>query len=162
MINIDNLVIKQGTVKDFRKYWLGSKAAKPQIKKHIANDNCMFFYAKIGTKYAGTVCFFKNLDEKDAADGKLNGYLCNLFVFPEYRKNGIGTMLIDTVKNCAKTLGFYNLTLGVDEDETENLKLYTKLGFTERLGIYDFDLFYLKDGTAVPKKPYTLLSCKLQ
>lgn len=162
MININDIVVKQGTIKDFKKYWLGSKDAKPQFAKHIEDGNCIFWYAKMGKKYIGTVYFFKNLDDKSAADGKVNCYLCNLFVFPEYRKNGIGTMLIETAKNYAKTLGFNNLTLCVDEDETANVRLYTELGFTNQTGVCDFDLVYRKDGAAVPTEQYILISCDLQ
>ncbi len=49
----------------------------------------------------------------------LNPWLVSLYVTREFRKHGIGTMLIDSVIAKSKELGFSDLYLFVDSDNTQ-------------------------------------------
>ena len=55
----------------------------------------------------------------------------NLFVIPEYRRQGIGTALIEVLTAVAYHLNITNLEIGVSIDNPRALALYQRLGFQE-------------------------------
>lgn len=54
-----------------------------------------------------------------------------LYVLPEYRKNGIATMLFDNVLNKAKELNAKRIILDTYKRFESAIRLYKKLGFNE-------------------------------
>ena len=57
--------------------------------------------------------------------------LDNVAVHPDYQGRGFGRMLITFAETQAKNAGFDFITLYTNEQMTENLQLYKKLGFVE-------------------------------
>lgn len=154
--------ILHGTLNDFDMYWKDASWAKPQFRKYIEEDNAEFWFAKDGEMVVGRVYFFKLLADKFAADGVSRGYLCNLHVLKEYRKQGIGTALLITLINRAKELNFIGLTLGVDENEVANVKLYSRLGFVEKVKKCKEDLICVQDsGEPQPSPEFLLMMRRL-
>ncbi|MEG2917910.1 MAG: GNAT family N-acetyltransferase [Clostridium sp.] len=76
---------------------------------------------------------FLKLSDSEFADGIHTAYLCAFRIIKELRGQGYGTKLIDTVLEHIKELGFKAVTIGVDETETDNLRLYKRIGFTQKI-----------------------------
>jgi ribosomal protein S18 acetylase RimI-like enzyme len=101
--------------------------------ENIKNNNAQFWaYDKDG-KLAGELYVFKSLDDTDFADGKDKAYLCAFQISKDLRGQGYGTKLISHVINHLKNEGIKTVTIGVDETEEANVRLYHKLGFLEKI-----------------------------
>jgi ribosomal-protein-alanine N-acetyltransferase len=59
------------------------------------------------------------------------GHITNIAVHPEYRKNGIGSLLIEGLIDIAKTEGISRMTLEVRRSNLAAQRLYRKYGFEE-------------------------------
>lgn len=154
--------ILRGTLNDFDMYWKDASWAKLQFRKYIEEDNGEFWFAKVGETVVGRVYLFKLLADKYAADGVSRGYLCNLHVLKEYRKQSIGTALLTAMINRAKELNFMGLTLGVDENEISNVKLYSHLGFIEKVKKCTEDLICVQEsGEPQPSPEFLLMMRRL-
>ena len=57
-------------------------------------------------------------------------YICALAVFPEFRRQGIGTQFLTIAHQQAQTQGFDTLSLLCFEQNTKAVKLYQRQGFT--------------------------------
>jgi len=156
------MIIKKGTYEDFWNYWKDADWARPQFGEYMKRDDAEFWCAVIDEKVVGRIYFFKNLYDPDAADRKTRGYICNLHVLREYRKQGIGTALINTIKERGREIGFTHMTLGVDENELANVRLYKNLGFTDNIKTTNRDLICVdENGNYFVGKEYLLMACKL-
>ncbi|MEO0537475.1 MAG: GNAT family N-acetyltransferase [Cyanobacteria bacterium P01_A01_bin.123] len=58
-------------------------------------------------------------------------YVCGIAVFPEYRKQGIGTQMMKVAEAQAITKGFGTLSLIVFEQNVVAKRLYDRLGYAE-------------------------------
>ena len=63
--------------------------------------------------------------------GKKYNYvlLDQLFITLEYRKKGIGTKILESIKEIAKTKGCTDLYLTVNQENENAIKVYEKFGF---------------------------------
>ncbi len=59
------------------------------------------------------------------------GYITNVAVFPEYRKKGVGTALLERVFSLAKDEGLSFVSLEVRVSNNTAISLYKKLGFKQ-------------------------------
>jgi RimJ/RimL family protein N-acetyltransferase len=101
--------------------------------KNINGGNAIFWTAEDDGKLIGELYVFLNLDDKDFADGTKTAYLCAFRVEENYRRQGIGTSLIETAVKELAERGFTGVTIGVDETEELNIKLYRRLGFNTKI-----------------------------
>ena len=76
--------------------------------------------------YIGIICI---IDE---------GYITNVAVFPESRKKGVGTALLERVFSLAKDMGLSFVSLEVRESNIPAISLYEKLGFKQEGKRKDF------------------------
>ena len=60
-------------------------------------------------------------------------YLCAFRIRKEYRGQGLGSKLMQTVLADLKSAGFRHVTIGVGPDEEQNVRLYHRLGFTSKI-----------------------------
>ena len=56
-------------------------------------------------------------------------YVSRLIVKYEYRRQGIGSKLVDFITEKAKSQGYTEMSIGVDLDNYPALKLYMEAGF---------------------------------
>ncbi len=106
--------------------------ASPTAKyfcENISSGNAIFWTVENDNELIGELYVFKNLEDKDFADGISTAYLCAFRVREDYRGNGIGSSLLNSVLEDIKSSGFARVTIGVSPDEERNLKLYKNLGF---------------------------------
>lgn len=159
---LDRITITRGSPADFSKYYEDSKYMKAGFEKLVEQETLIPFFALLGDKMIGKIHFVTQLKDLQIADGKQVGYICNLYVKKSFRNNGIGTMLVETVKRYAIENGFSVLTLGVEEDNSKNMYLYDKLGFNSKVKDMNTDLLFKDaEGKAILVKPYAVYSCNL-
>lgn len=100
-----------------------------QIKK----KNAEFWTYDWGGQLAGELYVFKELEDKEFADGKDRVYLCAFRIIKVLRGQGYGTKLMNHVLSHLKEEGYKTVTIGVDETEEDNIRLYHRIGFLEKV-----------------------------
>ena len=83
------------------------------------------FFAMDDGNYAGLALCFTLPDDPQKAE------LISMWVAPEYRRRGVGRLLIDTVIAWAIERGIETLVLMVTGVNRAGIEFYRKLGFTE-------------------------------
>lgn len=88
----------------------------------------------------------KGMDLENAEDEAVEGeyYVDSLAVLPQYRRRGIGRMLLEAQVEKAKLAGFNKITLLVDPKNTSAQKLYKEVGFREESEVYAFGQMFWK------------------
>lgn len=100
---------------------------KEELEDLISNQN--IFVIKKDKKILGYILLSRN-------EGKKNGYryrkqlnIDAMGVLEEYRNQGIGTKLLEFIKEYAKDNNFTDLRLTVNEENENARHLYEKMGF---------------------------------
>jgi GNAT superfamily N-acetyltransferase len=125
--------ITQGTVKEMLALWY-KKNTSEFFSDNIQKGNAEF-WTLLGTNgdLIGELYIFKNLNDKDFADGTTTAYLCAFRIVKNMQGNGFGTELMNFVFKRLRELGFKYATIGVEPEEKANVRLYTRMGFTEKV-----------------------------
>lgn len=107
---------------------------------NIDRGNFEFWTAQSDGRLLCELYLVRALDEDpDFADGVTRCYLCAFRTVKPYRGQGIGSRLMEVVLDRARALGFAEATIGVDEREEANMRLYARFGFTRRIKQARFD-----------------------
>ncbi len=85
------------------------------------NKFAVYLSAKKGDKIVGYAGMWKIFDE---------GHITNIAVHPEFRRIGIGSMLLEELINRSKKGGITKMTLEVRKSNKAALELYAKYGFS--------------------------------
>lgn len=101
--------------------------------KNIKSGNADFWTLDDEGRLLGELYVFYNLEDKDFANGKDRAYLCAFRIEKELRGQGLGTNLIKSVMKEIKAQGYRTVTIGVDETEEANIRLYHRLGFQRKI-----------------------------
>lgn len=99
----------------------------------IKSGNRLVFVYKINGEFIGEGALV--LDEGDP-DYTIPGkriYVSRMIVKKEYRNCGIGREILEFLIEKARSMGYSEMTIGVDKDNVNALHLYKKYGFTEVL-----------------------------
>lgn len=116
-----------------------------QLKSQMRDEQHEFITAVDGSRVLGYVGLMYVLDE---------GYISNVAVHPDARRQGIGDALIDSLAAKAAELELAFLTLEVRESNAPAIALYAKHGFHpvgKRKNYYD-----------APKEDAVLMTCYLK
>ncbi len=96
-------------------------------------------------------------DEDDLAELGDVPLLSHLEVLPEYRKQGIGTRLMQRAERIAWERGYDRIALGVTDDNTDAIRLYLSCGYElwQPEPIETYREIFRDDGSidAVPDEP---------
>ena len=138
------MLIRKATGEEMLALWgyRTESAASPTAKffyRNISAENAAFWALDTGAELIGELYVFWDLPDKDFADGHHTAYLCAFRVKKEYRGRGLGTRLMERVLEELKAKGYRRATIGVAGDEALNIKLYRRLGFTEKVKDCFFD-----------------------
>lgn len=95
----------------------------------ISGDRIVYIY-KINDEFIGECALVIHVDDSDYFIENKRIYLSRMIVKKEYRNQGIGGKLIDFLSDKAKEMGYSEIALGVDKDNSGALHLYQKKGFT--------------------------------
>ncbi len=102
-------------------------------REEIASGNRLVFIYKINGEFIGEgALVFDTADPDYTITGK-RVYVSRMIVKKEYRNRGIGSEILEFLIRKAKSMGFSEITIGVDKNNLNALHLYKKYGFTEVL-----------------------------
>lgn len=99
--------------------------SEQSIESEMSGENSVFLMAFDDDKAVGYVGLSAVLDE---------GYMGNLAVVTEYRRNGVGRALMKELLRICKEKDFAFVTLEVRESNIPAVNLYDSLGF-DRVGM---------------------------
>ena len=99
----------------------------------IVSGNRLVFVYKINGKFIGEGALVKQSDDPDYTIPDKRIYVSRMIVKKEYRNKGIGSEILTFLIEKAKSMGYSEITIGVDKDNVSALHLYNKFGFTEVL-----------------------------
>ncbi len=101
--------------------------------QNISSGNAVFWALDHNGELIGELYVFLDLDDKDFADGTDRAYLCAFRVSAEYRGQGLGSKLMMRAITELKEKGFRSATIGVSNDEPQNIKMYHHMGFSVKI-----------------------------
>ena len=92
------------------------------LSEELDNHTAHFLVAVCNRKIAGYIGVFVVCE---------SCYISNIAVFPEYRRMGLGGLLIDSARETAAKNGAQSLSLEVRPSNEAAVRLYMKKGFEE-------------------------------
>ena len=113
------------TVEDVKK--MSVNAIQKTVKAYQENPNYVQFIAEVDGELVGSIDFKNGNKEKISHQGAFA-----MTILPEYRNNGIGRALLETLINWAKNnRNIEKVCLEVMEENLGAIQLYKNLGFFE-------------------------------
>ena len=97
----------------------------------LKSGNRITYVCKDNEEFIAEISLVKDMDDSDYTIPSQRVYVSHLIVKPEYRRRGIGKMLVDFITDKAKALGYTEMSIGVDMDNYPALKLYLDCGFNK-------------------------------
>ena len=128
------MIIRQATIEEMVKLWYKFYTSE-FFSDNIKQGNAEFWAIEHHARLIGEIYLFKKLDDHDFADGNTTAYLYGFQMEELMRGKGLGTMLMERVLVRLRELNFRYVTIGVKPEEEKNIRLYTKLGFKEKIKI---------------------------
>ena len=101
--------------------------------RNIESGNAVFWTLDHEGELIGELYVFLDLEDRDFADGKDTAYLCAFRVKEGYRGRGLGSRLLEAALDDLKERGFRTATIGVGSDKPQNIKLYRRFGFSQKV-----------------------------
>lgn len=95
----------------------------------LVSENRIIFVYTMNDEFIGEGALVFENGDSDYTIPKQRIYLSRMIVKPEYRNQGIGSIIIDYLIEYAKNLGYKEMSLGVDIDNNNAKHLYEKKGF---------------------------------
>ncbi len=103
--------------KDFDEFWDASI-----LISEFENPDSLCFVAKYEKQIVGFASLWKSVDDV---------HITNIVTKKLFRKQGIGSQLLEFLIDTARKLQFISITLEVNENNTEAIKLYRNHCFQE-------------------------------
>ncbi len=106
------------------------------IKQLFEYEGSDLLVAKDGDKVVGMITMQRLIS---SAEGGYIGQMEDLVVHEEYRKMGVGSRLINKMRNIAQEYGYGRIQLAADVDNKNALEFYNRRGFYKtHLNIYHY------------------------
>lgn len=102
-------------------------------REEIASGNRIVFIYKINGEFIGEGALVFDTEDSDYTISNQRVYVSRMIVRKEYRNRGIGSEILAFLIEKAKSMGYSEMTIGVDKDNANALHLYEKFGFNEVL-----------------------------
>ena len=128
--------IKNNLISDFDNFW-----TYQILKEELESENSSYLVARMNNEIVGFAGIKVVLDEAD---------IMNIVIKKNYRNQGIGTLLLESLISLAKRLNLNSLSLEVSEENLPAIHLYQKFGF-ESLG-FRKNYYQDKNGIIMTKK----------
>ncbi len=132
-----NTVIEPLKLEDYHKcsnIWnIKSQPLAEKWRQEIAEGKRLVFVYKIKGEFIGEGALVFDTGDPDYTIKDIRVYVSRMIVKKEYRNRGIGSEILEFLIRKATEMGFSEMTIGVDKDNTNALHLYGKYGFTEVL-----------------------------
>lgn len=118
-----------------------TKYSESELEKIISDENTPVYAAFSDGKFAGyCFCEIKEMPERDYFRPFRYVYIDDLCVDETMRGKHIGSALFEFVKNEARALGAYEITLHVWEGNNKAKVFYDRLGFTPQSYTMEYKL----------------------
>ena len=101
--------------------------------EEIKSGNRLVFVYKINGEFVGEGALVLDTGDPDYTIPEKRIYVSRMIVKKGYRNRGIGSEILEFLIAKAKSMGYSEMTIGVDKDNANALHLYEKYGFTEVL-----------------------------
>ncbi len=136
--------IMKATGEEMRSLWdrLDMEIPEPTTDffyENISSGNADFWTIDDDGELIGELYAFYDLPDSDFADGKTTAYLRAFRVRKGYRGKGLGSLLMTQVLEDLRNKGLKRVTIGVGPDETQNVRLYRRFGFTTKIKDCHYD-----------------------
>lgn len=99
--------------------------------RELKSGNRITYVCKNNDDFIGEISLVKDMNDSDYTIPEQRVYISHLVVKPEYRRQGIGKLLVDYITEKAKELGYTEMSIGVNLDNYPALKLYIDSGFNK-------------------------------
>lgn len=146
----ENFIIKEATVKDsekigevfdlYRQFYKKDPdkiISIEYIKQRLTNKESTIFFVEEDNVCIGIVQLYVTFDSLELSKKII---LYDLFVRSEYRKKGIGAMLMDASKDFAKNNGITGIELSTAISNGTAQRLYESLGYERDNEFYNYYL----------------------
>lgn len=134
MTGYSNYVIKKLNINEYKKcnnIWdMSADPYTEPFRKEIETGNRVVYIYKVDGEFLGEIAYVLDMNDVDYTIPNQRIYLSRLIVKPEYRNKGIGGILVDFMIEEIRKMGYNEISIGVDKDNTAALHLYRKKGFT--------------------------------
>ena len=107
---------------EIEKESLSTAWGKKELEKELENKNAVYFCAQKDGETVGFIGMWNIAGE---------GNITNVAVHPDFRKKGIGSLLVNKMICYSKNNNIAFLTLEVNENNKNAYSLYKKCGFYE-------------------------------
>ena len=108
------------------------------IKRLHSDDRSDLFVAKDGERVVGMITMQRLIS---SAEGDYVGQIEDLVVDAEYRKMGVGSRLVNKMRNLALEYGYKRIQLAADMDNKNALAFYNRRGFKKtNLNVYHYNV----------------------
>ncbi|MGF7059695.1 GNAT family N-acetyltransferase [Brassicibacter mesophilus] len=147
MKEVVEIHVRIATVEEMKKLWEYSDS--PTYKyfvNGITSGNIEFWAVESikEKKLIGELYIFWNSEDADEADGVNRAYLCAFRIEEQFRGQGLASKLMKAALGRLKEKGFYEVTIGIDNENHEKLKsMYNSWGFNELIKQQHYDHHYL-------------------
>ncbi|NLO40793.1 MAG: GNAT family N-acetyltransferase [Ruminiclostridium sp.] len=126
------MTIRPGTIDEMLSLWYKFYTTEFFVE-NLQSGNAEFWTVEDQGRLVGELYLFKHLSDHDFADGFTTAYLYGFYVAEDMRGKGLGTLLLKTVLERLSELSFRYATIGVEPHEKANVRLYERMGFTEKI-----------------------------
>ena len=146
----ENFIIKEATVEDsekigevfdlYRQFYKKDPdkiISIEYIKQRLTNKESTIFFVEEDNVCIGIVQLYVTFDSLELSKKII---LYDLFVRPEYRKKGIGAMLMDASKDFAENNGITGIELSTAISNGTAQRLYESLGYERDNEFYNYYL----------------------
>jgi len=146
----ENFIIKEATVEDsekigevfdlYRQFYKKDPdkiISIEYIKQRLTNKESTIFFIEEDNVCIGIVQLYVTFDSLELSKKII---LYDLFVRPEYRKKGIGAMLMDASKDFAENNGISGIELSTAISNGTAQRLYESLGYERDNEFYNYYL----------------------
>lgn len=156
------MTVRQGTIDEMLSLWYKFHTSE-FFAANLKSGNAEFWTLDDQGCLIGELYLFKHLPDHDFADGSSTAYLYGFYIEEGVRGKGLGTMLLNRVLQRLSELGFRYATIGVESREQANVRLYERMGFTERIKTTELNLCDVDENYCPTQYPeYWLLRKTLQ
>lgn len=135
--NYKQIVIEPLRVEDYNKcsaIWdMRSHPLTEKWREEISSGNRLVFVYKINGEFIGEGALVQDTGDPDYTIPGRRVYVSRMIVRKEKRNCGIGSAILEYLIKKAESMGFTEMTIGVDKDNANALHLYHKYGFNEVL-----------------------------
>lgn len=95
----------------------------------IQRGDAAFWTIDEGGELIGELYVFYRLEDRDFADGERRAYLCAFRVRKDWRGQGLGERLLTAVLGHVRSVGYREVTIGVELSEPRTMAFYRRMGF---------------------------------